>query len=148
MFALFCCPMASWVATFWDDVSRSGIRFNCLISLLFEVISFFTKISLWFGALETAFNFLKTLDCSFLSVLSSQEKDFHIFYAFGSEQVSYLAVLFFFKNILLRPDGSNSPAARFYGLPKIHKNNMSMHPIVFTCGIATCNTTKFINKIL
>ena len=30
----------------------------------------------------------------------------------------------------LRPHGSNSPAARFYGLPKIHKNNMPMHPIV------------------
>ena len=28
----------------------------------------------------------------------------------------------------LRPCGLNSPAARFYGLPKIHKNNMPMHP--------------------
>ena len=30
----------------------------------------------------------------------------------------------------LRPHGSNSPATRFYGLPKIHKNNMAMCPIV------------------
>ena len=30
----------------------------------------------------------------------------------------------------LRPHCSNSPAARFYGLPKIHENNMPMHPIV------------------
>ena len=29
----------------------------------------------------------------------------------------------------LRPHGSNSPAARFYGHPKIHKNNMPMCPI-------------------
>ena len=29
---------------------------------------------------------------------------------------------------LLRPHGSNSPAARFYGLPKIHKNNMLCAP--------------------
>ena len=29
----------------------------------------------------------------------------------------------------LRPHGSNSPATRFYGLPKIHKNNMLMFPI-------------------
>ena len=32
--------------------------------------------------------------------------------------------------IQLRPHGSNSPAARFYGLPKIHKDNMPMYPIV------------------
>ena len=48
----------------------------------------------------------------------------------------------------LRPHGSNSPAARFIGLPKIHKNNMSMHPIVSACCTATYNTAKFITKIL
>ena len=48
----------------------------------------------------------------------------------------------------LRPHDSNSPAARFYGLPKIHKNNMPMHPIVSACGTATYNTAKFITKIL
>ena len=36
----------------------------------------------------------------------------------------------------------------FYGLPKIYKNNMSMHPIVSACGTATYNTAKFITKIL
>ena len=48
----------------------------------------------------------------------------------------------------LRPHGSNSPAARFYGLHKIHKNNMPMCPIVSDCGTATYNTAKFITKIL
>ena len=41
----------------------------------------------------------------------------------------------------LRPHGSrllcNFPVARFYGLPKIHKNNMPMHHIVSACGTAT-----------
>ena len=48
----------------------------------------------------------------------------------------------------LRPHASNSPAARFYGLPKIHKNNMTMCHIVSACGTATYNTAKFITKIL
>ena len=48
----------------------------------------------------------------------------------------------------LRHHGSIPPAARFYGLPKIHKNNMPMHPIVSACGIAIYNTVKFITKIL
>ena len=48
----------------------------------------------------------------------------------------------------LRPHGSNSPPARFYGLPKIHKDNMLMHPIVSACGAAVYNTAKFISKIL
>ena len=46
----------------------------------------------------------------------------------------------------LRLHGSNLPTARFYGLPKIHKNNMPMHPIVSACGTATYNTAKFITK--
>ena len=49
---------------------------------------------------------------------------------------------------LLRLQGSNSPAARFYGLPKFNKNNMPMCPIVSACGTATYNTAKFITKIL
>ena len=48
----------------------------------------------------------------------------------------------------LRPHGSNSPAARFYGFPKMHKNNMPMHPIVSACGTVTYNTSKFITKII
>ena len=48
----------------------------------------------------------------------------------------------------LRPHGSNSPAARFCGLPKFHKNNMPMHPIVSACGTATYSTVKFITTIL
>ena len=49
---------------------------------------------------------------------------------------------------LPRPHGSNSPVARFYGLPKIHENSMPMHPIVSACGTTTYNTAKFITKIL
>ena len=48
----------------------------------------------------------------------------------------------------LRPHGSNSPAARFYGLPNILKNNMLICPIVSFCGRATYNTAKFITEIL
>ena len=48
----------------------------------------------------------------------------------------------------LRPHGSNSLAARFYGLPKIHKYNVPMYPIVSACGTTTYNTAKFITKIL
>ena len=48
----------------------------------------------------------------------------------------------------LRPHGSNSPAARFHGLPKIHKNYMPMHPIVSAYGTATYNTAKFITNML
>ena len=48
----------------------------------------------------------------------------------------------------LRPHGSNSPASRFYVLPKFHKDNMPMHPIVSACGTAKYKTTKFITKIL
>ena len=48
----------------------------------------------------------------------------------------------------LRPHGSISPAARFYGLTKIHKNNMPMHPIISACGTAKYNTAKFITIIL
>ena len=37
----------------------------------------------------------------------------------------------------LKPHGSLSVAARFYVLPKIHKNNMPMCPIVSGCSTAT-----------
>ena len=48
----------------------------------------------------------------------------------------------------VRPHGSDSSAARFYGLPKIHKDNMPMHPILSACGTVTYNTAKFITEIL
>ena len=32
----------------------------------------------------------------------------------------------------LLPTGNSSPAPRFYGLPKIHKANCPMHPIVLS----------------
>ena len=48
---------------------------------------------------------------------------------------------------LINPHSSNSPTARFYGLPK-SPQNMPMHPIVSACGTATYNTAKFITKIL
>ena len=37
----------------------------------------------------------------------------------------------------LLPTGNTSPAPRFYGLPKIHKANCPMRPIVSACGTAT-----------
>ena len=44
--------------------------------------------------------------------------------------------------------GNSSPTLRFYGLPKIHKANCPMHPIVSACGMATCQLAKFLTKIL
>ena len=46
------------------------------------------------------------------------------------------------------PTGNSSPAPRFYGLPKIHKANCPMHPIVSACGTATYQLAKFLTKIL
>ena len=43
---------------------------------------------------------------------------------------------------------SNFPAPRFYGVPKIHKNNKPRHSIVSACGTEIYNTAKFITKIL
>ena len=48
----------------------------------------------------------------------------------------------------LLPTGNSSPAPRFYGLPKIHKANCPMHPIVSACGTATYQLAKFLTKIL
>ena len=48
----------------------------------------------------------------------------------------------------LFPTGNSSPAPRFYGLPKIHKANCPMCPIVSACGMATYQLTKFLTKIL
>ena len=47
----------------------------------------------------------------------------------------------------LLPTGNSSPPARFYGLPKIHKANCPMHPIVSACGISTYNLAKYLTKI-
>ena len=48
----------------------------------------------------------------------------------------------------LLPTGNSSPAPRFYGLPKIHKANCPMYPIVSACGTATYQLAKFLTKIL
>ena len=48
----------------------------------------------------------------------------------------------------LLPTGNSSPPARFYGLPKIHKANCPMHPIVSACGMSTYNLAKYLTKIL
>ena len=48
----------------------------------------------------------------------------------------------------LLPTGNSSPAPRFYGLPKIHKANCPMHPIVSACGTTTYQLAKFLTKIL
>ena len=48
----------------------------------------------------------------------------------------------------LLPTGNTSPAPRFYGLPKIHKANCPMQPIVSACGTVTYQVDKFLTKIL
>ena len=48
----------------------------------------------------------------------------------------------------LLPTGNSSAPARFYGLPKIHKANCPMHPIVSACGTSTYNLAKYLTKIL
>ena len=50
--------------------------------------------------------------------------------------------------IKLHPPGNNSPPARFYGLPKIHKLNIPYGPIVSACGTSTYKLVKFLTKIL
>ena len=47
----------------------------------------------------------------------------------------------------LLPTGNSSPPARFYGLPKIHKANCPMRPIVSACGTSTYNLAKYLTKI-
>ena len=46
------------------------------------------------------------------------------------------------------PNRYSSPVPRFYGLPKIHKANCPMQPIVSACGTATYQLAKFLTKIL
>ena len=48
----------------------------------------------------------------------------------------------------LLPTGSSSPPARFYGLPKIHKANCPMRPIVSACVTSTHNLAKYLTKVL
>lgn len=39
----------------------------------------------------------------------------------------------------------NSVAPKFYGLPKIHKDNTPMRPVTSFCGSPTYNLSKFIS---
>ena len=48
----------------------------------------------------------------------------------------------------LLPTCNSSAPARFYGLPKIHKANCPMHPIVSACGTSTYNLAKYPTKVL
>ena len=47
----------------------------------------------------------------------------------------------------LLPTGRSSPPARFYGLPKIHKANCPMRPIVSACRTSTYNLAKYLTRI-
>ena len=62
-----------------------------------------------------------------------------------SNRLSWWSKVYY--NILL-PTGNSSPVPRFYGLPKIHKANCPMQPIVLVCGTATYQLAKFLTKIL
>ena len=46
----------------------------------------------------------------------------------------------------LYPTGTSSP--KFYGLPKVHKQGMSLRPIVSSIGAVTYQTAKELSKIL
>ena len=65
----------------------------------------------------------------------------------NTELQDYMIGAKLYYNKLL-PTGNSSPAPRFYGLPKIHKANCPMCPIVSACGTATYQLTKFLTKIL
>ena len=63
----------------------------------------------------------------------------------GTNRLSWWSKMYYNK---LFPTGNSSPAPRFYGLPKIHKANCPMCPIVSACGTATYQLAKFLTKIL
>ena len=63
----------------------------------------------------------------------------------GTNRLSWWSKMYYNK---LLPTGNSSPAPRFYGLPKIHKANCPMCPIVSACGTATYQLAKFLTKIL
>ena len=48
----------------------------------------------------------------------------------------------------LLPTGNSSPSPRLYGLPKIHKANCPMQPIVSAWRTATYQLVKFLTEIL
>ena len=43
---------------------------------------------------------------------------------------------------------NNSQFARFYGLPKIHKPDVHLRPIISVCGTSTYKLSKFLTKSL
>ena len=61
----------------------------------------------------------------------------------GSSRLSWWSKNYHNK---LLPTGNSSPAPRFYGLPKIHKANCPMWPIVSACGMVTYQLAKFLTK--
>ncbi|XP_070576839.1 uncharacterized protein [Ptychodera flava] len=48
----------------------------------------------------------------------------------------------------LRPAGRSTPAPKFYGLPKIHKADVPLRPIVSSIGSCTYNTAKELARII
>ena len=62
-----------------------------------------------------------------------------------TDRLSWWSKMYYNK---LLPTGNSSPTPRFYGLPKIHKANCPMCPIVSACGTATYQLAKFLTKIL
>ena len=62
----------------------------------------------------------------------------------GTSRLSWWSKHYYNK---LLPTGNSSPVPRFYGLPKIHKANCPMWPIVSACGTATYQLAKFLTKI-
>ena len=52
------------------------------------------------------------------------------------------------ENLAHTLKSSNPLPAKFYGLPKIHKPNYSLRPIVSFCGSPTYNLASFYNNII
>ena len=51
-----------------------------------------------------------------------------------------------FDRLRLRPKGSKAP--RFYGLPKVHKEDYPLRPIVSAISSPTYNLSKFVSKMI
>ena len=64
---------------------------------------------------------------------------------YGTNRLSWWSKMYYNKLVLT---GNSSPAPRFYGIPKIHKANCPICPIVSACGMATYQLAKFLTKIL
>ena len=62
--------------------------------------------------------------------------------------IFFLNAKYINKVLFDRLKPSNTKAPRFYGLPKIHKPDMPLRPIVSAIGSPTYSLAKFVTKII